>query len=616
MPEVFRFDVYEFDPRARTLRKSGHKLRLQEHSFKILATLLDRPGEVVSREELRTLLWPDGTTVDFENGLNAAMGKLRQALRDSAGKPRYIETVPRRGYRFVGTLEPPELETAPEAAPVPVAAPARTRRPNLAWVIAAAALLLFGGYFALRQIRRGGQPAKHVLAVLPFQTYDPDPEQRYLADGLTEEMTSRLANLSPGTLSVIARTTAAQYGGAAKSIAQMAGELAVDYVLEGSIRPSHGRVRVSAQLIRAAGQTHVWAGDYDRALGDVLTMEVEIAQTIAAQIRLALTPEAKARLGTAKAVNPAAYDAYLRGRYLLWNQSRSAEDLARAAAFFEKAIHADPLFAPAYAGLAEYHWVLPDSGAAPVREHMRLAAEYAGRSLAIDESVPVAHMTAGAVATFTRHWSDAGREFRRALELDPTLVRARAMHAVYLLAIGRPDEAVAEIREARKSDPLSLTLRGHVQRTLYLAHHFEEAIEECRKSIELDPLSPGGRHYLALSLAALGRHGEALRLIEGDDKISRTVRVLLLAGAGRRAEAMRIAGDLRRSESTNEQLPFDAAVALAQVGRLPEALAWLEKAEAAGDPTVSNRLLCDPRLDPLRGEPRFNRLIAKMNYPR
>jgi TolB-like protein/DNA-binding winged helix-turn-helix (wHTH) protein/predicted Zn-dependent protease len=615
--EICRFDAYEVDLHTRELRKYGHRIRIQEHSLRILCTLLEHPGDLVSREELCRRLWPDGTTVDFENGLNAAVGKLRQSLRDSANKPSYVETVPRLGYRFIGTVAVPAA-TAPAAQPEAALLPLpRARRwpwyvvafASLAMAIAAAA------YLGIAHVRAGETPHSGtvILVVLPFQNYDRDNGQQYLADGLTEELTTQLARLQPRDLGVIARTTAMQYQPGTKSIAKIGRELRADYLLEGSIRRSADRLRVSAQLIRTADQRHIWAEEFDRVLGDVLTIESEVAGAVADHISIALIPQTRVRLRKSRGVDSKAYDAYLRGRYLLWEQEYSIETLAKAASYFQTAIDADPTYPAPYAALAEYHLVVPQLLHADLAEHLRRAEGLAGEALGKDDTLAEAHMVIAAHATFTRDWRTAEREFRRTLELDPNLVRAKAFYAAYLLAIGRPEAAVVEIRRAQQLDPLSLTLRDRLPRTLYLARHYDETIEECNKRLDLSPNRRGDQAYLALSYVQTGRSEDALRLAKS---ISPATSAYVYAVLGHREEALRVMKALYPSASQDFSLSYPIALIWAGLGDRQQALDWLDRSNAVHDPAMSDRLLTDPRLDSLRSEPRFHRLIAQMNYPR
>ncbi|HEX7598277.1 MAG TPA: winged helix-turn-helix domain-containing protein, partial [Polyangia bacterium] len=547
----FRFGAFELHVCAGELRRNGRRVRLQEHSFRVLALLAARAGEVVTREELHNALWADGTVVDFDNGLNAAMGKLRQALVDSAEHPRYIETVPRKGYRFIGKVEaPPEVPRAADrqAEEVPAAGAQRAAwRVVLGAALAAILLMLMGG-LGTTGARRPSPPlpGKRMLVVLPFVNLGSDLEQ-FFADGLTEEMTTQLASLEPNSLGVIARTSAMQYKNASKSVAQIGKELGVDYVLEGSVRRTSQRVRISAQLIRAGDQLHLWAGNYDRSLGDVLTLQSEIGRVVAAHISLALSPEMNARLAKARVANPRAYEACQRARHVLWREDRTATDLDKAASYFRQAIAADPQYAAAYSGLAETYAAIAEAGHGPLEENIREAKQYAARALALDADLAEAHsVLAFAATSHDRDWATARREFLRALELDPSYTRARTLYCVFLLAVGEPQEALAEIRRAQQLDPLALGVRSQVVRTLYLARSYDEAIAESLRELELRPKSRFTLEILAQAYEQVGRYQAAISALDQLETLSPgnpqsvAARGHLLAVLGRRAEARQV----------------------------------------------------------------------------
>jgi len=608
---AFRFAAFQVDLRAHELRKNGHRIRLQEHPFKILTLLLERPGEIVTRDELRGRLWADGRVVDFENGLNAAIGKLRQALNDSAENPRYIATIPRLGYRFVGTLEP-VLETAraPEA-PIELTPPAS----HFPWaaIVAWAAVLavaLISVFIAWRE-KAAQQP---LLVVLPFQNMNPGADDQYLADGVTEEMTTELARLEPQRLGVVARTSAMQYRNTTKSVAKIGEELGAGYLLEGSVRRSGDRVRVTAQLVRAADQTHLWAAGYDRDLHDVLAVEADVARAVAERIRVVLAPATQTRLSGKRPINPVAHEAYLRGRYLLMNgfDAASTQNVEK---YLRHAIDIDPNFPAAYAALSEFYWRRPEVLQVGLDDDLRRARMFAAKALEIDETLPEAHMVMAAVSLFTRDWATADREFQRSLELDPGLIRARGLYAAYLLALGRTSQAIEEVRRAQQMDPLSPGLGGHVPRTLYLARHYREAIAECEKMIEMHPGSAGQLGLIAESYAELAQYPEAMQALERAGNGPLEARGYVFARAGRREQALKVMAELLKTAAEHHGVAYSAAVIYAGLGDRPSALTWLEQSERLRDPTLSNRLRVDPKLDSLRSEPRFHKLLARMNYP-
>lgn len=622
----YRFGMFELDRRARELRKKGRRIRLQEHPFKILTLLLEHAGEIVTREELRNTLWGDGTVVDFDNGLNAVMGKLRQALRDSAENPRYIETIPRLGYRFIATVETCQAPVAP-AEPELESPPPPPRTTRLLWrtaiglafsiVVVATAYVVAG----LVHWRPAGTVPRPVIAVLPFQDLDRDAGAPYLGDGLTEEMTAQLSRMEPQNLGVIARTSAMLYRNSMKSAAQIGQELGVDYLLEGSLRRSEDRVRVTVQLIRTRDQVHIWAETYDSNLGDVLTLEAEVARAVADRISVALSRQTRARLGAVKAVNPKAYEAFLRGRYFLWSEGMNSSSAETAVSYLRQAVQEDGSFAPAYAALGEYFSLAPQISHARLQEDLGLARLYSAKALQLDSTLAEAHMSMAWVALMERDWSNARREFARTLQLDPSLVRARALYAVYLLAVGQPEDAVREIRQAQQMDPLSQSLRSHVPRTLYFAHRYEEAIEECRKVLELKPDSRFIAVLLAMSNAELGHYAKATEILgkirpAEDDTGTLAEQGYVYARSGHPEEARKILNALQQSADQDFTAAYQLAVICAGLDEKQQAVAWLEKSFELRDPMLNNRLKLDPKLNSLRSEPRFRDLIRSMNYPR
>src|SRR5579864_343229 len=409
---IVRFGVFEADLEAGELRKHGLRIRLPEQAFQVLALLVERPGEIVTRAELRDRLWPGRTHVDFEHGLNKAVNRLREALGDSGANPRFVGTVARRGYRLLAPI-------LTETGQMPAAVRKRIR-----------------------------------LAVLPFENVGADPEQEFFSDGLTEEMISELGRLSPGGLGIIARTSAMQYKHSAKRIDEIGKELGVDYILEGSVRRVENRSRITTQLIHVGDQTHLWAQSYDRELADIFEVQREVAQRVADSLAFELLPEAHTR---GRFVIPEAYEAYLRGRYY-WNRGNDP-DARKAIEWFERALERDPRYALAYSGIADCHGRLVWFSASPPLEGGAKAKVAAERALELDQNLSEAHASM-ALVHFWHEWDWAAteREFRRATELRPNNADAHNWYAAYLNAMGRIEEAVAEHKLAEDLDPLSLTI--------------------------------------------------------------------------------------------------------------------------------------------------------------
>ncbi|MDQ1405786.1 MAG: hypothetical protein QOG55_1415 [Acidobacteriaceae bacterium] len=476
-----RFGLFELDLRAGELRRNGAKVRLQEQPFQILTMLLEHPGDVVTREELRNKLWPVDTFVDFDHGLNAAVKRLRDALGDSAESPRFVETVARRGYRFLPSVN---------GGTTPLSGKVGTKNRYL-WLVAGLAVALFAVLAALnisgvRERLLGKKAAIRIesIAVLPLENLSGDPEQEYFADGMTDELITQLAKI--GSLRVISRTSVMRFKSTRKPLAEIARDLKVDAVVEGTIARSAGRVRVTAQVIQADPENHVWAESYDRPIGDVIALQEELAREIARAIRIKLTWSDQARLATARPVNLEAYELYLKGRYNL--NKMSGYSVGQATEYFSKAIALDGNYAAAYVGLADCYVRQADLGHLPPSEAYEKAKEATLRALEIDNGLAEAHASLAVIrADYVWDWDGAGSEFQRALEIDPKDVNTHQWRAVLLAKIGRFKEATAEIAIAKELDPLSLPVATSEGEILRYARRYDEAIEELRRAIDLEP---------------------------------------------------------------------------------------------------------------------------------
>jgi TolB-like protein len=428
-PSLVRFANCEVDLPAGEIRKAGIRIRIQHLPFKILEALLERPGEVVTREELRSRIWPNEPFGDFDQAVNIAMAKLRHALGDSAEKPRFVETLPRRGYRFIAKVEQP---------------------PASASIV-----------------------GKKMLVVLPFENLDGDAGQEYFADGLTEEMIAQLGQLNPKRLGVIARTSAAQYKGTRKPINEIARELRVDYVLEGSVRRDAQRVRITAQLIDVADQTHLWSQSYDHEMRDILGVQQDVAKHVGRALAFELLPEPKA---ASQPADPAAHEAFLRGRFY-WGQ-RSEQALSKAMGYFEQARSLDPRFSLAYSGIADCCGLLCWFGALTPREAGPRAGNAAETALELDDSQSEAHASMALVHFWYEwEWRKAEEEFRKAIELNPSYAPAHHWYASYLNSLGRLDEAQVELQRAQDCDPLSPIIRMSAADVYFFSRQYDRAID-------------------------------------------------------------------------------------------------------------------------------------------
>jgi TolB-like protein/DNA-binding winged helix-turn-helix (wHTH) protein/Flp pilus assembly protein TadD len=492
---TYRFGDFEFDPASGELHKDGQKVRLQEQPFQILTLLLTRPGEVVTRDEVRRVLWPDDTFVDFDVGLNSAVKRLRDALGDSAENPRFVETLPRRGYRFIAPLEAPPPMAAPTIEGPTVTPPAVTPAGFRirSWTGAAAmgtvallaALTVSGLWPRLHSRAVSVSTPIKSLAVLPFENLGGDAEQDYFADGMTDSLITSLAQVH--ALRVISRTSVMQYRRANKALPRIAEELDVDAVVEGTVSRAGDRVRITAQLIQATTDRHLWAQSYEREMRDVLSLQREVAAAIAQAVEVKLRPEEQRRLTRASAaVQPEAYEAYLKGRFY-WSK-RSPETSLKAVGYFQQAIERDPAYAPAYSGLSDTYRAFDVQGLAPPRECMPKAEDAARKALALDDTLAEAHASlAGVLYRYDWDWDGAEREFRLSLELEPNYAEGHRAYAVYLMTVRRHEEALAEARRARELSPLSLVINTELGLALVRLGRYDEAIEQLQKTLEIDP---------------------------------------------------------------------------------------------------------------------------------
>jgi TolB-like protein/Flp pilus assembly protein TadD len=454
-----------------------------------------------------------------------------------------------------------------------------------------------------------------MLAVLPLENMSGDAEQEYFSSGLTEELITQLGRLAPARLGVIARTTALQYRNSRLDARQIGSALGVDYILEGSVRRAGGRVRITAQLIQVADQSHVWAEEYDRDLGDIIGIQGEVAGAIAREIRLTLAPEQHAQLARARPVNPEAYEDYLKGRFF-WNK-RTVEGYDRAIGLFAQAIALDPGYAPAHAGLADSYALLgsaPNS-VLPRREAMARARESAARALSLDESLPDAHTSLGFVKMHY-DWDFAGgeKEFRRANELDPGYATAHHWYAYDLVALGRLEDAVAEVRRAQQADPLSVIISRDVGEILMFEGRYDEAIAQCRRTLDMEPGFPLAHEVLAWSYHNQGKEKEFLEELDKSRGSSEAVPGLLYALTGRRAEARRVLDHLLKSEPKAYGLDTAVLQLSVWVGEKDRAFAWLDRLfEERNGGLIVMRV--EPLWEPIRSDPRFEALARRVGLP-
>lgn len=622
-----RTGLFEIDFGSGEVHKEGRKVQLQEQPFRVLEILLERPGEVVTREQLRARLWSADTYVGFDEGLNTAIRKLRVAFGDSAENPRFIETVSRRGYRYIAPVEPePNLAPFPPATTV-AARPTVVSR-GMRWVgFAAVFVVVLVLTVFLRNPEHPKPPlGKITLVVLPLENFTGDSEQDYLADGITEEIITQLGSLDPQHLGVIARTSAMHYKHTQESAAQISREVGANYLLEGSIRRSGDRIRVTAQLIQSSDQSHLWADSYDRELTDVLRIESDIASSVASEIRLTLSQQIHQRLAAAGRTNVEAHDAYLRGLQG-WNL-RTRDGFQQAITNFTRATELDPSYAPAFAGLARVYSLAPVFAGMPAGEAAPKALEAASRALSLDETLADAHCALGFVkAHYEYDWPAAQREFRRAIELEPNNAYAHLFYSnSYLSPLGHHEEAIAEMKRAMDLDPLSPHIQSFAGVTFKWARRYEDSLAQFQKVNQIDPNFPLNHERLAQLCAILGRYDDAIaeetkaRLLVGENpqdvlaKMDTLKRELATKGErGYWEEQLQFARDQQNPPEAYVG-PYGLAIIYAHLGEKTKAFEKLENAFAERDTQITE-LAIEPQFDPLRSDARFadlERRIALM----
>jgi TolB-like protein/DNA-binding winged helix-turn-helix (wHTH) protein/Tfp pilus assembly protein PilF len=636
---LVRFGAFELNLSTGELRKGGVRINLPDQPFQVLKTLLDRPGELVTRDDLRQRLWSAETFVDFEHGLNAAVRRLRDALGDSADVPRFIETLPRRGYRFIApVVQPPSTEeassrpvepTKSDALPPPAVgvAPAVTRARVLGVVativLVAAAVLWAFGYGSRPTLRgeSGGPSRRSMLAVLPFENLTGDPEQEYLADGMTEELIAQLGRMDPSRLGVIARTSAMQFKKTTKRADQIGSELGVGHLLEGSVRTTGSRIRVAVQLIETRHQTHVWAEQYERDLRDVLALQREVAEAIVPHITssLAIAPSNANADARRHSTIAEANEHYLRGRYY-WSKD-TADGHAKAMEHFRKAIELDSSFALAHSGLADTYILLGSDGFMPMREAYPLARTAALKALALNDELGEAHNSMAAIdADYYWDWVEADRHFKRAVDLNPSYETALSFYSFNLAYMGRIEEALALARRAQRLDPVSPGAQMNVGVILYFARRYDDAVVAIKETLDLAPdFGPAyvtlGRIYVAKGMPAraVAELERALALMGRRPDVL-TPYAYALARAGRQREARTVLDELR--ETAKRQAPAPVRVALVHIalGETDRAFEWLEKAIEARDWQMG-LLNVEPAFDPLRSDRRFAALVERVGLP-
>lgn len=617
-----RFGTYELGVQSGELRKSGIRIKIQQQPLRLLEILLERPGEVVSREELRNRMWPDESFGDFDQAVNVAIAKLRAALGDSADNPRFVETLPRRGYRFIADAtvvspgvsqeRPVAVSTAAEKAPVLIEIDERRPEPvasRKTWIpivtVLIIAVLAAVGYVVWRNRPQGqasGTRPIRSLAVLPLENLS-NNSQDYFADGMTDELITDLAQIS--ALRVISRTSVMPYKGVRKPMAQIARELNVDAVVEGTVLRSGGQVRITAQLIRAPVDEHLWAQSYEGDVRDTLALQKKVAREIADQIRIQVTPQEAAVLSASKSVNSEAYENYLKGRYF-WSK-RTPEDTKKAIDYFREAIKDDPKYALPHAGLADIY---------QITDRPQQARPEVQKALELDDRSAEAHNSlANLLYLFDHNWAGADREFKRALELDHNYAPAHHWYSMYLAAKGNKEEALAEAEKAYALDPLSPVVGANLAKKLEESGQYDRAIEQAKKTLDLEPNSGVTHAVLGLAYEDKSMVNEAIaeykRALEVGGPAGEIQGFLGYAYAvsGNRAGAEAAIAKLKEMLSGDKRAALDIAVVYAGMKDKESTIQWLDKAERSHVTDVID-IEQDPHFAEMRSDPRF-RAIAK-----
>ena len=626
---VYKFGVFELNVPARELRKHGVRIRLSGQPFALLAMLLESPGQIVTREEMRVRLWSTDTIVDFEHSLNSAIKKLRAALGDSPENSRYIETVPKVGYRFIAPVEI-AISDSPVGSAENLQIDAKLKRRNAEeaesrkgfplwiWIIAACAVAVAVAGISRTLLRpsmpNSAAPSRVMIAVLPFENLTGDASQDYFSDGLTEEMIEQLGRVDPKRLGVIARTSAANYQRRGAGLEKIRHELGVEYVLEGTVRRDAERVRITAELIQLKDQSHVWSREYDRSLDKLLALQSEIAQQLARELSLTFSPNHHGGGNSTETYQ--AYDLYLKGRYF-WNK-RTPDGLERAVQCFEQSIAQDPKYARGYAGLADTYALIGGYYFRPFSEVAAKAKIAARKAVELDDSLSETHTALALIAqNIDWDWGTAEKEYKRAIELDPNYATAHHWYAEELSLVGRFEEALSEIERARQLDPLSLIIATDRAAILYYARQYDASIQQFRVVLDMEPGFPRSRmieNVFAQKKMFREAFADADRWRSfGEGAWSVSVKGYLYGCTNEKEKALEQLSLLHRKYNRFPAATFLSALPYVGMDDKENALFWLERSLA--DHSISTAVAVEPMFDPLRNEKRFQAILEKMHFP-
>ena len=616
----------------------NNKVILREQVFQVLRMLLEREGEIVTREEIEKRLWASDTTVDFDRSINVTINALRRALGDSADNPRYIETLARRGYRLMPAIEyresPPgtalgkdreqreqsAIEISDNTAIVQEKVQEKVQRQikphgwKAALVLASVVILVVVAYMSWRHFRTITPPKseKIMLAVLPFENLTGDPNKEYLADGLTEETISQLSRFNPEQLGVIARTSVMRYKHKDASLDQIGRDLSVQYVLENSLRESGDHLRLTAQLIQVKDQTHLWAQDYDYPAKDLLIVEDEVAKAVAHEIRVLLTSKQQAELAQSRPVNPEAFDAYLQGYYHF--ERDTPKDTEMAAKYYERATQLDSSYALPWVGLSRIRNWQANTGAIPVEEGHQLAREAVERALALNPNLAEAHIQMGRIKQQVDFdWAGADASFQRAVALEPGNPEVVRLAASSGAMLGRFDKALQLNRRAVNLDPLNTHNWESLAETEFYMGQLDRAAADCKKALELNP-NVFSRWNLSEIYIIQGRPQDALPEIElvPYGPFRATLYAIAYYALGRKKESGSALSELIAKYHAGGA--YQIAEVYAFRNQSDKAFEWLDRAYTQHDGGLIFTKV-DPLLENLHNDPRFTALLKKLNLP-